>query len=36
MANRGPGRSDREGISVIELAEMFPDEASAVEWFESV
>ena len=29
-----PGRSHREGISVIELAEMFPDEASAVKWFE--
>ena len=32
---KGPGKFYREGISVIELAEMFPDEASAVSWFES-
>ena len=34
MAN-APGRSHRKGISLIELAEMFPDENAAVEWFES-
>lgn len=31
----GPGKSDRAGISLYELTEMFPDEASAVHWFES-
>ena len=34
MAN-APGRSHRKGISLIELAEMFPDENAAVEWFEA-
>ena len=33
--HKGPGKADRDGISVMELAEMFPDEASAVKWFES-
>ena len=33
----GPGRSHRKGISLLELMdEMFPDEAAAVKWFESV
>ena len=31
---KAPGRADREGISVIELADMFPDEESAEVWFE--
>ena len=35
MAQSAPGRHDREGISLMELAEMFPDEASAREWFET-
>ena len=30
------GKSHREGLSLIELSEMFPDEQSAVEWFESI
>ena len=34
MAN-APGKSHRKGISLIELAEMFPDENAAVEWFEA-
>lgn len=29
-----PGKSDREGISLIELAKMFPDDATAEQWFE--
>ena len=29
------GRTDREGISLLELGEMFPDEESAREWFEA-
>ena len=37
MASKGkaPGRHHREGISFIELADMFPDEATATEWFET-
>ena len=30
----GPGRSHREGISLFELAEMFPDEPTSTKWFE--
>ena len=33
---KAPGRADRDGISLIDLYEMFPDEAAAVEWFESI
>ena len=36
MATTGPGRAHRKGISLIKLAEMFPDEQSAAQWFESV
>ena len=35
MANRGLGRSDRNGISVVQLAQMFTDETAATEWFEA-
>ena len=31
-----PGRSHRQGITLLELAEMFPDEDSARKWFELV
>ncbi len=31
---KGPGKFFRQGISLLELAERFPDEASAVAWFE--
>ena len=31
----GPGRDYRQGISLIELAEMFPNEAAARTWFEN-
>ncbi len=34
MAHSAAGKSDREGITVIELADMFPTEESAREWFE--
>ena len=34
MSQKAPGKSHREGISIIELTEMFPDEASAIKWFE--
>lgn len=33
---KAPGKHFREGISIIELSEMFPDESSAIAWFESV
>ena len=36
MTRKAPGKSHREGISLIELTEMFPDEASAVCWFEQI
>ena len=32
----GPGRSDRQGLSVIELFRMFPDDQTAEAWFEAV
>ena len=33
---KAPGKSHREGISFIELADMFPDEETATKWFESL
>ena len=30
----GPGKAHRTGISLLELFEIFPDEASARQWFE--
>ena len=33
---QAPGRADREGISVIELFDMFPTEQAARDWFESI
>ena len=35
MAHKAPGKADREGISLVELCDMFPDEESARKWFES-
>lgn len=34
MSKSGPGRSYRNGMTVIELFDMFPDEDSARQWFE--
>ena len=34
MAHVGPGKAHRRGISLLELAEMFPDELAARKWFE--
>ena len=31
---KAPGQSHRKGITLMELAEMFPDEESALKWFE--
>ena len=36
MAQSAPGRSHRQGISLLELANIFPDEDAAREWFEAV
>ena len=35
VKTKAPGKAHRQGISLLELAEMFPDEESAVRWFES-
>ena len=35
MTHKEPGKSDREGITMIQLCDMFPTEESAREWFES-
>lgn len=35
-AHKAPGKSYRRGISLIELQEMFPDEAAARKWFETI
>ncbi len=35
MARKAPGKAEREGFSIIELTEMFPDEEAAAEWFET-
>ena len=36
MAKSGPGKAHREGISLVELGDMFPDEAAAAKWFEKL
>ena len=36
MAKKAPGKAFREGITIVELFDMFPDEAAATAWFESV
>ena len=35
MSHKAPGKSDREGVTMMQLCDMFPTEASAREWFES-
>ena len=35
MAKAGPGRSHRERLTVIQLLDMFPDDAAAEKWFEA-
>ena len=34
MARKGPGKAHRQGLTVIELLKMFPDDATAEQWFE--
>lgn len=36
MCKKAPGRNDREGLSVIQLFQMFPDEKSSRKWFEDI
>ncbi len=33
MAHKAPGKSDRKGISLIEIMRKFPDDATAEAWF---
>ena len=35
MTHKAPGKAHREGISLIELMDMFPTEESATQWFEA-
>ena len=35
MAHKAPGKADREGLTMVQLCDMFPDENSARQWFES-
>ena len=35
MAHKAPGKSDREGITMMQLSDMFPTEESARKWFEA-
>ena len=35
MTHTSPGKSDREGITLVQLADIFPTEESAREWFEA-
>ena len=35
MAHAAPGKSDRDGITLVQLADMFPTEEGAQEWFEA-
>ncbi len=36
MGQKAPGKAFRKGITLLELTEMFPDEAAAVRWFEEI
>ena len=36
MTKKAPGKSHREGITLVQLMDMFPDEATATKWFEGV
>ena len=35
MTHKAPGKNFRKGISIIELFDMFPDDATAEHWFET-
>ena len=36
MAQKAPGRHEREGMTTREIFEMFPDDGAAEKWFESI
>lgn len=36
MPRKAPGKSHCEGITLVQLMEMFPDETAATKWFENV
>ena len=36
MAKKAPGKAHREGLTVVELMDMFPTEEAATEWFEAI
>ena len=36
MGQKAPGKAFRKGITLLEITGMFPDEASAVRWFEEI
>ena len=36
MARKAPGKAHREGLTVVQLMDMFPTEEAATEWFESI
>ena len=36
MARKAPGKAHREGLTVVELMDMFPTEKAATAWFESI
>lgn len=36
MEHKAPGKSDRKGITILELTRMFPDEQAARDWFENI
>jgi transposase-like protein len=36
MAKKAPGKSEREGLSVMRLFQMFPDEAASRKWLEDI
>ena len=36
MAKKAPGKAHREGMTIIDLMDMFPTEEAATEWFETI
>ena len=36
MAHKAPGKAHREGITLLQLADIFPDEQTARDWFEGI
>ena len=34
MARKAPGKSNRKGLSLVEVLKMFPDDATAEKWIE--